>query len=307
MLRADIFTSTLPSMTADSQSPAEREKAYSPSSAIGGNYMPFIQSYVDRSAQAFAQVPCIKDLRYGDAQCALIDYFPAPENTPDQAPGLLVFIHGGYWQELSKNESSFLAPAWHAAGFAHAVVGYTLAPQARVGDIVAQCKAALQYLRDQASILGHDAQRIVVAGSSAGGYLAAACAADASLGIAGFVSISGIFDLRPLVGTSINDALTLSMQEAAQLSALIQGVARVPGVIAYGQVETDAFKQQSAALAAYLRSSGQTCQPLEMAGRNHFDVVHDLSDAQSALFAAAHALFDGSTHRILDRDTERQA
>lgn len=307
MLRTDIFTSTRPSVTADSQSLPEREKEYSPSSTIGGNYMPFIQSYIDRSAEAFAHVPCIKDLRYSKAERALMDYFPAPEHANGQAPGLLVFIHGGYWQELSKNESSFLAPAWHAAGFAHAVVGYTLAPQAGVGEILAQCKAALHYLRDQASILGHDARGIVVAGSSAGGYLAAACAADESLGIAGFVTMSGIFDLRPLVGTSINAALGLSLQEAAALSALVQGAERVPSVVAYGQVETDAFKQQSAALAAYLRGSGQACQMLELTGRNHFDVVHELGDSQSALFAAARELFDCSAHRISDRGTERQA
>jgi arylformamidase len=122
------------------------EKEYSPSSAIGGNYQPFIQAYIDRSKTAFEQVPCIKDVRYGAAERALIDYFPAPKQIDGRAAGLLVFIHGGYWQELSKNESSFLAPAWHAAGFAHAVVGYTLAPQAKLSEIVAQCRASVAYL-----------------------------------------------------------------------------------------------------------------------------------------------------------------
>ena len=292
MLQTDIFTHAQPSITPALQPLELREKEYSPSSAIGGNYQPFIQAYVNRSREAYAQVKCIKDLRYGRAERALIDYFPAPRASCGEAPGLLVFIHGGYWQELSKNESAFLAPAWHAAGFAHAVVGYTLAPQARIGEIVAQCRAALAYLRDQASTLGFDPQRIVVAGSSAGGYLAAACASDASLQLAGFVPISGVFDLRPLVGTTINEALGMTMQEAAELSGLTKGASRVPSVIAWGQIETQAFKQQSQALAAHLRTSGQTCETLEIAGRNHFDGVHELGDAQSALFAAAMKLFE---------------
>jgi arylformamidase len=292
MLQTDIFTSEHPSTAPLLQSPAVREKEYSPSSAIGGNYQPYIQAYIDRSKHAYAQVKCIKDLRYGDAERALIDYFPAPRNESSKAPGLLVFIHGGYWQELSKNESAFLAPAWHAAGFAHAVVGYTLAPQARVGEIVAQCGSALAYLRDQAASLGHDPKRIVVAGSSAGGYLTAACAADASLELRGMVPISGVFDLRPLVGTSINHALGMTLDEAAELSVLTKRAARVPGVIAWGQIETGSFMQQSQALAAHLRESGQVCEAMEILGRNHFDVVHELGDPQSALFAAARKLFD---------------
>lgn len=292
MLQTDIFKNEHPSTAALMQPQTEREKDYSPSSKIDGNYQPFIQAYVDRSAAAHQQVRCIKDLRYGNAERALIDYFPAPKNAVGKAPGLLVFIHGGYWQELSKNESAFLAPAWAKAGFAHAVVGYTLAPQARVGEIVAQCRAALAYLRDQASTLGFDPKRIVVAGSSAGGYLAAACASDASLDLLGFVPISGVFDLRPLVGTSINDALGMTMEEAAELSGLTKNASRVPAVIAWGQIETEAFKQQSTALAAHLHASGQICETLEIAGRNHFDVVHELGDAQTQLFAAVRKLFD---------------
>jgi arylformamidase len=292
MLQTDIFTSEHPSTVPLLQPPAVREKEYSPSSAIGGNYQPFIQAYIDLSKQAHALIKCIKDLRYSEADRALIDYFPAPRNESSKAPGLLVFIHGGYWQELSKNESAFLAPAWHEAGFAHAVVGYTLAPQARIGEIVAQCRAALAYLRDQAASLGHDPKRIVVAGSSAGGYLTAACAADASLELLGMVPMSGVFDLRPLVGTSINEALGMSLQEAAELSALTKRASHVPGLIVWGQIETAAFKQQSQALAAHLRQSGQVCEAMEIEGRNHFDVVHELGDPQSALFAAARKLFD---------------
>jgi arylformamidase len=292
MLQPDIFTSRSPSAEPVRQPLALREREYSPSSAVGGNYQPFIQAYANCSQQAYAQVACLRNLRYGKAERCLLDYFPAPSIASDVTPGLLVFIHGGYWQELSKNESAFLAPAWHAAGFAHAVLDYTLAPDAKLFEIVAQCRSALAYLCDQAQVLGHDASRIVVAGSSAGGYLAAACAADASLALCGFVSISGVFDLRPLVGTSINTALGLTLQEAAQLSRITADAARVPGVLAWGEIETLAFKQQSQSLAAHLRTQGQRCAEMEIAGRNHFDVVHALGDAQSPLFKAALNLFE---------------
>ncbi len=270
---------------------SEREREYSPSSAIGGNYQPFIEAYARESAAAHQQLRCLRDLRYGPAPRALLDYFPAPARSGGAAPGLLVFIHGGYWQELSQNESAFLAPAWHAAGFAHAVIGYTLAPQASIGEIVAQCRAALQFLQQEAPCLGHDPERIVVAGSSAGGYLAAACAADASLGLRGVVPISGVYDLRPLVGTSINGALGLDLQEAARLSNVLADAARVNAVLAWGEVETQAFKRQSQAFAAHVRSAGSLCTELELPGRNHFDVVHELADPRSPLLQMTLKLF----------------
>jgi arylformamidase len=268
---------------------AEREREYSPSSTIGGNYAPFIQAYKDLSQAAHAALPERQTLRYGDLPRQQIDYFPAKPSS--QAPGLLVFIHGGYWQELSKDESAFLTPAWHAAGFAHAVIGYTLAPQAGVRQIMQECVSAIAHLRAQAASLGFDASRIVVAGSSAGGYLAAAVAAHAELEIRGIVPISGVFDLRPLVGTSINDALGLNMQEAQELSALALS-ARAPAVIAWGEVETQAFKAQSQLLASQLTAAQLPIQSMELAGRNHFDVVHELGDAQSPLFQATLRLFE---------------
>ena len=88
---------------------------------IGGDYAPFLERYRTESAAALRTLAVQRDLSYGDDSRALIDYFPAPASAP--RPGLLVYFHGGYWQELSKAESAFLAPAWHAAGFAHAVVG----------------------------------------------------------------------------------------------------------------------------------------------------------------------------------------
>lgn len=271
---------------------AECEREYSPSSAIGGNYQPYLEAYARQSAAAHQQLVCQKDLRYGAAPRALLDYFPAAPSATGPAPGLLVFIHGGYWQELSKNESAFLAPAWHAAGFAHAVIGYTLAPQASVGEIVDQCRAALRFLRQEAVGLGHDPERIVVSGSSAGAYLAAACAADASLALKGVVPVSGVFDLRPLVGTSINTALGMSLDEAARLSNALAEAARVPAVVAWGEVETRAFQQQSRAFAAHVRAAGGRCAELELAGRNHFDVVHELADSRSPLLQMTLKLFD---------------
>ncbi len=269
--------------------PATRLREYSPSSAIGGNYAPFLERYAAESARAHATLPCRRDLRYGPAPRATLDFFPAPPST-DPA-GLLVYIHGGYWQELSKDDSAFLAPAWHAAGVAHAVLGYTLAPEAGLPAIVAECRAALAWLDAHAAGLGFARDQVVVAGSSAGGYLAAACADRAPAPVRGLVPVSGIFDVAPLIGTSINEPLGLDATAAAALDLLAPERRFGPAVVAWGDVETSEFKRQSRAFLARLAAAGTPGTALEVAGRNHFDVILDLGQAGTPLFAAVRRLF----------------
>lgn len=266
-----------------------REREYSPSSAIGGDYAPFLARYRAESERARRTLSMQRDLRYGPAPRACLDFFPAPAST--RAPGLLVYLHGGYWQELSKEDSAFLAPAWHAARFAHAVIGYTLAPAAPLPAIVGECRAALTWLQANAGTLGFDAANVVVAGSSAGGYLAAACAAAPGATVRGIAPVSGIFDVAPLIGTSINDALGLDAATAAALDLLRTPHRFCPAVVAWGEIETTEFKRQSRAFGGRLADAGTPVTTLEVPGRNHFDVVLELADPSTPLFAATRSLF----------------
>src|SRR5271155_3321482 len=147
---------------------AERERQYSPISCVAA-IAPYLEAYAARSREAEQRFRCRKNLAWGEGQDDTFDYFPAASA---DAP-LLVYFHGGYWQELSKNESLFAAPDCVANGIAFAAIDYTLAPRATLGSIVDQCRRAIASLREQAAKLGFDARRIHVAGSSAGAHLAA--------------------------------------------------------------------------------------------------------------------------------------
>lgn len=107
--------------------------------------------------------------------------------------------------------------------------------------------------------------------------------------------VSGIFDVAPLIGTSINEALGLDEATAAALDLLPPAPTAprrfCPAVVAWGEIETAAFKAQSQAFAARLAADAVPCTTLEIAGRNHFDVILELGNAASPLFAAAGALF----------------
>ncbi|MCB2028834.1 MAG: alpha/beta hydrolase [Rhodoferax sp.] len=279
----------------DAASPvAERERAYSPSSCIGGDYRPFVQAYVDRSAAVRQRHTGRCGLAYGPAASQTLDLFlPPPTRAGAPLPPLLVFIHGGYWQELSKNESLFAAEDCLAAGAAFAAVDYTLAPHATVEQMVRECRQALRWLHAHAAELGFDGRRIVVAGSSAGAHLSAMCClrgwpgdADLPPGLpAAAVLVSGVYELAPLIGTSINAAPALTPESAARVSPLRFDLSGVPPVlVCWGDIETDAFKRQSQAFAdGIAAATGRPVPRLEVPGRNHFDVILDLARTGSAL------------------------
>jgi arylformamidase len=290
-------------------SPPERERAYSPSSCIGGNYQPFITAYQTRSGEARENCTALGATwarrRYGEKSAQQLELcLPQTQAGKDKAkPGLLVFIHGGYWQELSSNDSLFPATACIARGQAFAAIDYSLAPAASVTEIVAECRKALVWLFSHAQELGLDAARIVVAGSSAGAHLAAMVALSGVLpdsqgggfAVRAAVLVSGIFELEPLVGTSINCALALNPASAQQSSPALCPLVGFPEtLVCWGAVETDEFKRQSRDFAASLRAAGAHCETIEVPQRNHFDVILDIADASTRLGAATFSLFNAS-------------
>ena len=264
----------------------DREREYSPSSCIGGNYQSYIRAYADLSAAARQSHGQAK-LRYGTTEQQTLDLF-VPDGVAK--PPVLVFFHGGYWQELSKEDSAFAAPQCLAHGIAYAAVGYTLAPAATLSDIVAECRAAVGWLGRLGDTMGIDPDRLIVVGSSAGAHLAAMTALQTPFGapgsspVKGAVLVSGIYDLEPLIGTSIDAPLGLDPATAARNSPLHQPLKGFPpSLVCWGEIETDQSKRQSRAFAQAVHEAGTDCVEFENAARNHFDVMLDLANPATLL------------------------
>ncbi|ATA55588.1 esterase [Variovorax boronicumulans] len=265
----------------DSINSEARAKAYSPSS-VAPDFAKTIAEYESLSVLASKRHPS-REIGYGDSPDEKAILFEAKSASP---PPLLVFIHGGYWQELSARVSCFPALQCVDEGISYAAIDYTLAPHASLGTIVGQCIRAVRTLcafyRRR-----HPGARIVIAGSSAGAHLAAMLLAaldDIDAPLQGAVLLSGVYDLQPLVGTYINDKLGLDAPAALRLSPLFLPVtAHVPAVVCWGENETEAFKRQSRDYAARIAANGRMASVYEVVGRNHFDIVFDLCDPATRL------------------------
>ncbi|MGP0173823.1 alpha/beta hydrolase [Pseudomonas sp. NCHU5208] len=260
---------------------ALRERAYSPSS-LAPAFAETLQRYREQSQAAVARCGPVEVQPYGPSQREKILLLRAPQ----PARATLVYVHGGYWQELSAEDSLFPAPGLHAQGYDLAAVGYSLAPEASLERIVEQVANALRHLRARLQAQSH-APRLILAGSSAGAHLVAMMLSQPWEGpppFQGALLISGIYELAPLIGTYIDQPLQLTAQRAGHLSPLHrEPTCKVPVALAWGEHETDAFVQQSHAMTDHLArhlpvTASQTC-----AGRDHFDILFDLAEPDSSL------------------------
>lgn len=233
------------------------------------------------SAYRLASQPKL-DLPYGPGPRHRYDFFAAGEDAP-----LAVYIHGGYWQRGDRRDFSFVARELNANGVSVAIPSYSLCPSVSVMDIVAELQLCLAEIWNKTKL------HPLVLGHSAGGHLTAAMLAADWSKVAGVPSdlvragyaISGVFDLPPLIGTSINEAVRLDKQSAMAASPIAWPPPRGKRtfVAAVGELESAEFHRQSRDIAETWKRAGIAAKSVVMADTNHFTIVDELVRPGSAM------------------------
>ena len=224
-----------------------------------------------QSAEMRAAYPQHLDLRYGPRERNRIDFLNAGVKGPT-----LVFIHGGYWQARAKETFTFCAAGPMAHGINVAFVGYTLAPDATLDEIVSEVRTSIDFLATELGALGGDPNRMIVSGWSAGGHLSSMMLAHPRIK-AGLL-ISGIYDLEPIEYTYLNEKLRLDKAMADRNSPMQQhGGADKPVAIVVGSGELPLQRKQSADFAAHRARYGLPVIYEEIPGANHFTIMETLS------------------------------
>jgi arylformamidase len=235
-----------------------------------------LAEFTARGAATRARPGALLDLAYG----------PRPRNRIDIVPcgragaPLFAFIHGGYWQRNSKETFACMAEGPLARGFDAALIGYTLAPDASLTEIVGEARAAVRWLRAKGPALGVASGNLILCGWSAGAHLTAMVLAEADAGLA----ISGLYDLAPCRLNYVNDKLKLALDEQFALSPIrILPDSSPPLTVAYGTGELPEMQRQSRDYAAARRATRLPTQELPLAGHDHYSILEELANPDGVL------------------------
>lgn len=255
-----------------------------------------IAGFEAASAEVAARPDFVADVGFGPHPRQRFDWLPAD----GAARATLAYFHPGYWQMRDRTLFRCLMPVFAAMGLDVAVVGYPLCPEVSVADLTEAARASVPALRAFARERHGRDLPIVVAGHSAGGHLAVelgstdwAARGIAPAPIAGVVALSGVYDLEPLVATSLNAALRLDRESARAASPLHRvGAIGAPALFAVGGGETDAFVTQNAAMAAAWRAGGHEARVEVIGDEDHFSLIQRLMERGGALETAVRGLID---------------
>jgi arylformamidase len=239
-----------------------------------------------RSADMRARHSDRLDLRYGPRERNRIDFLKAADGGPT-----LLFIHGGYWQTRAKEVFTLVAEGPMAHGINVALIGYTLAPEATLDEIVAEIHRGLDFLGEQLPALGGDPKRIVVSGWSAGGHLTSMALAHPH--VKAGMAISGIYDLEPIRHSYLNVKLGLDEAASRRNSPVMQaGGAMKPLSLVAGSAELPLLRKQTADFAGHRARYGLPVTYEEIPGANHFTIMNELISPAGRITTLIRELFD---------------
>lgn len=245
----------------------------------------YLVAYAEASRAARQRHPDHLTGSYGSHPLQSLDVF---RTSLPKAP-VQVFIHGGGWRMLTKDESSFAADGFVPGGVLTVAISYRLLPEVALDDVVQDACAAMRWIHANVAALGGDPDRIFISGHSAGAHLCAMIVAEqgGSLPrnlVKGALLLSGNYDLEPLRLSARNRILGLDHSTARRNSPMH----RVPSpgtdvIVSWGAGESGQYKDQGRELAATWRGHGLSCEEIEVPALNHLQVVLELANPDSLL------------------------
>lgn len=267
--------------------PEEHEFQYNPQAA----FPDFKDAQANRAAANKAALDRLAreaDIAFGDHPLRKLDVYPVPGGGSPKP--VHVFLHGGYWRAQDKQNFAFVAEPLVAEGIVTVVTNYELCPASTLDGVAESVLAAIAWIRDNIAAYGGDPLRVTLSGHSAGAHLAAEVLAhewgDPSF-LRGVVAISGIFDPRPVMGTSVNAEVCLTEEIARRRDVERRPVlARCPVSIFVGGREPWQWIDQSYRYGHHLHSSGLNPEVHVLPRWGHFDILSEYQQRGSAILAA---------------------
>ncbi|MGB3754497.1 MAG: alpha/beta hydrolase [Parerythrobacter sp.] len=227
-----------------------------------------------------------KDVSFGPLERQKLDlYRPdrADGDTPDADLPIIVFIHGGSWQDGNKDGYSFVGRALASRGFLVAVPNYRLVPDVRYPSFLEDNAAAVRWVIDNAAAYGGDPSRIVLVGHSAGAYNAAMLTLDerwlgsARQNVKGFVGLAGPYDFLPLDGDVTRAAFGNEEKPETTQPIAFATADDPPVLLLHGAKDTTVYTRNSETLRNRLVQAGAEARIEIYPDLGHIEILTALS------------------------------
>lgn len=178
-----------------------------------------------------------------------------------------------------------------AQGVAVAVVAYAIAPKGTLDQMVDQVARSVVFLQRR---YPHN-QGIYLCGHSAGAHLVAMVLLASWTrhgimpNIRGSILVSGIYDLEPILPTSQNAPLHMTLEDAARnspqrsLEVAKPSEPTCPVLVVVAQHDSPEFHRQTREFYQALCRAGWKASLEELRGVDHFDIIENLTREDDAL------------------------
>jgi len=251
----------------------------------------FLDDWAELGVSYLKRANVVRDIPYGNLAGERLDVIrPSTSDAP-----VLVFIHGGYWFALDKDDYAFALEPLVSAGALIASVNYTLCPEVTMDTLVQQVRKACAWVWRNAGDYGGNSDKLHVSGHSAGGHLTAMMVAtDWSMFeqdlpktiFKSAVPISVLSDLEPIRLSTVNDNLLMDADTAKRNSPLsLAPTAAMPISVVVGGGETEEYHRQSRELADTWRGAASKMDYIEVPGHDHFTMIAAMTEDDSPVTA----------------------
>lgn len=254
------------------------------------NSQEVIARYTADSAAVRKKYPP-KTASYGKSQAETLDIF-----APADAKGLpvMVFIHGGAWRALGKDDSAAAATTFVENKCLYVALNFANIPAVQLPEMAAQCRSALLWVHTHIEKFGGDPSRIFLSGHSSGGHLCGVMLMTdwGSLGgpadlLKGGVVMSGMYELYPVLMSARSSYVKVSSADVVALSPM-RHLDRLncSVIVVNGDKESPEFQRHSKEFATALAGMGRLAGRFVLADKNHFEVPEEVNSADSSLSKA---------------------
>jgi arylformamidase len=270
---------------------ASVESDYDVQAAPGRPVAEIVAEWLAASQQAAAMAHDVITVCYDEHNGLAYDiYLP-----PGRPRGAVMFFHGGFWVQGSKEVVAFPLLGFAPANICYVAVTYGLSPRYSLKEMMTNVERAAVSFASRAPSLGIDLEKIALAGHSAGAFLAAALAKSPRQAFQpiGNLLISGLFNLRPVRHLERIRSLKLRQSEAVRHSITGQQlVGKGQSILAVGDRESPGFRRQTDDLYRELLAADASPRYFVMPGDDHFSIARALGDPASTLVAETCRLFE---------------